>query len=85
MKILSFRILKKTLVLELERRFFLDSSPTEQILPEQVACFFDPRYKELEHETLSTREKICSRVKEMLSMSDTINLNDNTLNNLGDQ
>ncbi|XP_025416574.1 zinc finger BED domain-containing protein 1-like [Sipha flava] len=76
---------KKTIVLELERRFFLDLSPTEQILPEQIASFLDPRYKDLEHEALSTREEICSRVKEILSMSDTINLNDKVLNNLGDQ
>jgi len=72
-------------VLELERRFFLDLSPTEQILSEQIASFLDPRYKDLEHEALSTREEIRSRVKEILSMSDTINLNDKTLNNLRDQ
>jgi len=76
---------KKTIVLELERRFFLDLSPTEQILPEQIASFLDPRYKDLEHEALSTREEICSRVEEILSMSDTINLNNKTLNNLRDQ
>lgn len=76
---------KKTIVLELERRFFLDLSPTEHILPEQIASFLDPRYKDLEHEALSTREEIRSRVKEILSMSDTINMNDKTLNNLGDQ
>ncbi|CAI6374553.1 unnamed protein product [Macrosiphum euphorbiae] len=62
-KVTVIQSFKKTIVLELERRFFLDLSPTEQILPEQIASFLDPRYKYLEHEALSTREEIRSRVK----------------------
>ncbi|CAI6369807.1 unnamed protein product [Macrosiphum euphorbiae] len=56
---------KQTVVSQLKERFKLNN--LENIVStRQVSSFFDPRYKELEHEEIDVRENIRSKVKNLL-------------------
>jgi len=53
---------KQIVVSQLKERFKLNNL-TNIVSPRQVSSFFDPRYKELEHEEIEVRENIRSKVK----------------------
>ncbi|KAL4131395.1 hypothetical protein QTP88_008711 [Uroleucon formosanum] len=56
---------KQTVVSQLKERFKLNN--LENIVStRQVSSFFDPRYKDLEHEEIDVRENIRSKVKNLL-------------------
>lgn len=57
--------LKQTLINEITHRFDIEWN-SNIISVTQIACFLDPRYKDLEYEALSTKERIRDTVKNML-------------------
>jgi hypothetical protein len=56
---------KQTLIYEIKYRFDLEWS-SDMISLRQTACFLDPRYKDLENESLPARVEIRDNVKYML-------------------
>ena len=56
---------KQTLIYEIKHRFDLEWN-SDMISLRQIACFLDPRYKDLEHESLPARVEIRDNVKYML-------------------
>ncbi|XP_044735736.1 E3 SUMO-protein ligase ZBED1-like [Chrysoperla carnea] len=57
---------KQTIISELKHRFDLEWNTTNTVSLRHIACFLDPRYKDLEHEPIHVRETIRSEVKYLL-------------------
>jgi len=56
-----------THTLQLTDRFNLLWCPSSVVSARQIASFLDPRYKDLEHETVDVREEIRTRVKNLIN------------------
>lgn len=60
---------KNMVEVQLKRRFFLEQDPNAnngQVLLPQIASFLDPRYKELDHELVCSRDVVRSKIKIIL-------------------
>ncbi|XP_043258578.1 E3 SUMO-protein ligase ZBED1-like [Colletes gigas] len=66
-------IFKKTIISELTRRFKLEWIEGDTLSLNHISCFFDPRYKNLEHETSDVKEIIRTEAKRLLQNSDVVN------------
>jgi hypothetical protein len=64
---------KTTVIKELSDRFKLLWCPSSVVSVRQIASFLDPRFKDLEHETVEEREKIRTRVKYLINEMAEIN------------
>lgn len=66
---------KTTVIRELSDRFKLLWCPSSVVSARQIASFLDPRFKDLEHETVDAREKIRTRVKNLINEIAELNCN----------
>lgn len=57
---------KRTIISEIKERFKLSWNETNSVPVKQIASFLDPRYKDLEFESISAKEKIQLSVKDLL-------------------
>jgi len=64
---------KTTVIRELSDRFKLLWCPSSVVSARQIASFLDPRFKDLEHETVDAREEIRTRVKNLIKEIAEIN------------
>lgn len=58
--------LKQTIILKLVQRFDLDYNDNNLVTLNQISCFLDPRYKDLDHEPMHARTVIRSEIKRLL-------------------
>ncbi|KAL4130736.1 hypothetical protein QTP88_008128 [Uroleucon formosanum] len=64
---------KTTGIRELSDRFKLLWTSSSDVTARQIASFLDPRFEDLEHETVDAREEIRSRVKHLINEMAEIN------------
>jgi len=64
---------KTTVIRELSDRFKLQWTASSVVSARQITSFLDPRFKDLEHETVDAREEIRSRVKHLINEMAEIN------------
>ena len=58
--------LKETLISNITKRFKLDWNEGDTLSKIHVSCFFDPQYKNLEHESIHVRQLIRTEVQRLL-------------------